>query len=269
MTTLDNENDGSNKSLVPVNSQTPSIDLTEDADDFGGGKYVSFNAADEAKYRYRKGEPLVRAPWVLQSMHKENNRWGIGENAKKIVERVVKVPGQDLPSVDVLNAAIPVKDWPENPFGPPKGPWVLNYVLGFVNPATGERIVLSNSTAGQRSAYGDLKDRVRNMTLMRGRGLAVIELGTTTMPSSYGIKVIPDFRIIDWRTMGDPTPAIAPSPDPISDNSAAPLEMTGEPEIMPPDRDAAKKAGRARLTAAKHHKPMEPAFDDGMPSSWS
>jgi hypothetical protein len=265
---MDSEDDNNKKALtsvVPPNI----IDLEDDADDFGGGRYASFDAATESKFFYRKGEALAKQPWILIGMHKEIDRWGVGEDTKKIIERIFKEPGKSLPSVDELNSKVPVKDWPENPFGPPRGPYVLNYVITLANPITGEKIILSNSTAGQRSAYGDLKARIKNKQLMCGTNLIpLIELSVTSMPSNYGTKTIPYFHCYDWRKIGgDPVPAIAPvnPPDPLPGKSATTAELINDSidDVSPPPAsDLQPKNDKSKNGKPKVAKPFDDAIDD-------
>ena len=63
---------------------------------------------------------------------------------------------------------------------------------------------LLNSTVGARIAVENLKDQVKWMRAMRGADVfPVVELSSAPMKTKMGTKIRPDFRVVEWRQLGD------------------------------------------------------------------
>jgi hypothetical protein len=127
--------------------------------------------------------------------------------SKTPIERIVEDPDNPI-DLKALNDAIPVKEWEAGFDGNPKPPWVRTYVNFFVDPDTGAKLIVSNSTAGQKVAYEVLLDRTIFMRKFRGEAvLPVIKLSSKAMKTKWGVKQRPDFEIVDWKSLGGPNGA--------------------------------------------------------------
>src|SRR5262249_32488318 len=84
-------------------------------------------------------------------------------------EVILKEPGKSLPDPDDLNAAIPKDEWPIGKFsGHPEGPWktvAFMYLLRIHDAAVFTHV---NSTWGTRMCVRSIRERMRNMSVLRG-----------------------------------------------------------------------------------------------------
>jgi hypothetical protein len=186
------------------------VDGFDELDDTpaGGGEFVKFDPATSTQWFYRDGSPVSRGPYVPIDCRKELIRW----QDKKISERLAPQAGEPFPTAEELNEKIPKSEWVEGFDGSPKGPWSLQFSVFLIDPATGSKIICSNSTVGQRIAYRELKDRIQTMRQIRGeRVFPLIELGAKPMKTKFGIKMRPEFQVTGWRGLGGaPLPALPP-----------------------------------------------------------
>jgi hypothetical protein len=132
---------------------------------------------------------------------------------QKPIETIVKQPGQPLPNVDELNAAIPEKQWEEGLDGSPRPPWVKQQVVYLINPADASIYTYINSTTGAQIAVRHLKDRVRMMRALRGsKVVPIVELNSKVMKTRFGQKARPEFVVHDWRELsGLQAPSAVPA----------------------------------------------------------
>jgi hypothetical protein len=195
--------------ITSTTTLTP-VDGFDELDDTqaGGGEFIKFDPATSTQWFYRDGSPVSKGPYVPIDCRKELIRW----QDKKITERLAPQAGEPFPTAEELNEKTPKSEWGEGFDGSPNGPWSLRFSVFLIDPATGSKIICSNSTAGQKIAYAELKDRVQTMRKIRGeRVFPLVELGAKPMKTKFGLKMRPEFRIIDWRGLGGtPLPALPP-----------------------------------------------------------
>lgn len=252
---------------------TPPSDGFDTAnDDAGGAVFIKFDAATQNLYFDRAGTPVRREPWFVARIKKEAVRWC----DRAIVDRIDE---SQSPDIDTLNAAIPQDQWEEGFDGEPKAPWSMQFSFYLVNPQDGSHVIFSNSTFGQKAAFGDLKSRVQFMRNLRGENvIPVVKLSSTTMKTRFGTKARPHLEILDWRVFGQQTaPAIAgPSgapvaPTPVNPVPGKPIEKPTASEIIGDeidDRSPPKKSkpiGVVREKPRAALNPDTPPFDDTLP----
>jgi hypothetical protein len=144
----------------------------------------------------RDGEPIPNLLLVMQ-ITRGLQKWEDGLP----VETIMQKPGEQLPDVDDLNAAIPQDQWEKGLTGEPRPPWQLNYVVYLVDPATASTFTFSNSTTGARVGTAKLRERIEMMQTLRGMGVAaMVRLDKRPMPTKYGTKQRPEFVIEKWVT---------------------------------------------------------------------
>jgi hypothetical protein len=121
---------------------------------------------------------------------------------QKPVETIVRQPGQPLPDVDDLNAKIPKKRWEAGLDGAPRPPWVHQHAVYLLDRRDASLFTYINSRAGARIAVRELKDRVALMRKLRGVNVVpVVELAAKPMPTKFGAKIRPWFKITEWRDL--------------------------------------------------------------------
>jgi len=136
-----------------------------------------------------------------------NRRW----SEQKVIDVAVDGPNEPLANVDELNAAIPQETWEKGLDGKPRAPW--ERVVGFYLTDTKEAgsYTWMNSTYGARLAFERLRERIGNMTRIRGRAVApIVRIGGKPMKTNFGTRTRPEFEVVSWIEVngGNPPPAI-------------------------------------------------------------
>jgi hypothetical protein len=160
-----------------------------------------------------KGTALVAlstvAAWV---------KWSDG----KAIEYRVRAPGKRLPDRDELGD-LEEGAWEAGPDGNPKDPWQNSRFVYFVDPSTAEAFTFSTASWGGRQAVNDLAEQIQRMRYGKPGASPLVELHAAPMPTKFGKKSKPFFKVIDWRggepdaidrhggepRNGGPTPALA------------------------------------------------------------
>jgi hypothetical protein len=116
------------------------------------------------------------------------------------VERRVSYPGQQHPVRDDL----PDQDeslWEEGLSGEPADPWKDSRYLRCVDPQTGADYTFVTDSYGGRRAIGELKSQISNVRFAHPGAVPVIALASTTMPTDYGPKPRPQFKVTSWKSL--------------------------------------------------------------------
>src|ERR1700730_16116556 len=157
-----------------MNALAPTITFTifdgfefDDGEARSGSNYGKFDAAAMAHWHDRDGALKHLGLWIVANLFPELLKW----SGKKVVDLIVPTSGERLPDTDELNAEMPVSDWAEDFPGNPKGPWLRIDTIHLVDPETGAKLIVSNSTVGQRIAYQNLKERTQFMRRFRGENV--------------------------------------------------------------------------------------------------
>jgi hypothetical protein len=161
-----------------------------------------------ADWKWRRGKEQELVPegteLVAEAIKAAWIRWQNG----KIVEQIVRQNGQRLPDRDELSNTDEA-DWPLGPSGEPADPWRNTRFVWLVDPATAEALTFSTSSWGGRGAVGDLADSVARMRGARPGAMPIVQLGAAKMPTKYGPKSKPVFKIVGWA--GGDAPLVPPA----------------------------------------------------------
>jgi hypothetical protein len=134
----------------------------------------------------RRVAMATQAMWV---------RW---ENGKPVEYRVReqgrRLPDRDEPGYDNKD------EWELNSRGEPQDPWQNTRLVYLVDPQTAEAFTFSTSTWGGRGAVSDLGDQIARMRSVHPDAVPIIELRSAEMPTKYGRKSKPVFKIVGWKT---------------------------------------------------------------------
>jgi hypothetical protein len=141
-------------------------------------------------------------------------RW---KNNKPAEPAILKMPGKPLPHVEELNRRIPEAEWEMGLGGVKRPPWVKQHIVYLLNPQDASVFTFINSTSGAAIAVRKLKDRVKMMRVLRGnRVVPIVKLASAPMPTQFGMKVRPEFTILEWRDLSGGNAQVAhvgpPSP---------------------------------------------------------
>jgi hypothetical protein len=122
-------------------------------------------------------------------------RWEDGKPA----EYRMREPGRRLPDRDEL-AHLDESLWEEGPGGEPQDPWRNTRLVYLVDPRTAEAFTFSTASWGGRSAVTDLGDQIVRMRSVHPDAVPIVELRAAEMPTKYGRKSKPMFKIVEWKT---------------------------------------------------------------------
>jgi hypothetical protein len=154
-------------------------------------------------------------------------RWKDGETIETITEK-------PLPDVKLLNETVPREEW-EIGINGPREPYQITHVVYLLNLDDAERTTFINSTVGAAIAVSRLKDKVVWMRRMRGENVfAQLDLTWAPMPTRFGMRKRPEFRIIGWIVLGPGGGALPPSSEqPKQLPPAAPKQDVGPRQTAP------------------------------------
>jgi hypothetical protein len=125
-------------------------------------------------------------------------RW---EN-EQVIEVIRKIPGQSLPSVDVLNSEVPQSEW-EDGINGPRAPYQHVHIVYLLDPTDASIFTVINATVGMRMCYERLSERVKWMRSLRGdRIFPVVRLDKKPMTTRFGTKLRPELTVVAWRDLG-------------------------------------------------------------------
>jgi hypothetical protein len=108
------------------------------------------------------------------------------------------------------------REWPPGPGGKPTDPVQNSREILFIDPKTCAVFTFCSASAGGRSATDDLDSAVRNARLLRPGVVPLVSLEWQPMPTKYGQKSKPFFRILSWSIPNAEVTALAP-PDGLND----------------------------------------------------
>jgi hypothetical protein len=97
----------------------------------------------------------------------------------------------------------PEETWPMGLDGKPSCPWKWTQFLYLLDADTGETLTFSSSTSGGKIAISDLTQQIKSMRFMKPGAIPVIELQSVMMPTKFGKKPRPSFKITGWRVRGN------------------------------------------------------------------
>jgi hypothetical protein len=134
-------------------------------------------------------------------------KWADGQP----IETRVLGPGEKLPNLEELNAAVPQSEWREGPDGKLRGPWEAEFLVYLLNPDTAERFSFATGTIGGGIAVRDLIDRVSLMRKVRGAQVyAVVSPSAVPMKTRYGTRTRPHFVVKRWVRLDGALPSTEP-----------------------------------------------------------
>ena len=129
-------------------------------------------------------------------------RWEDG----KPVEHRVRQPGQRLPERDELGHD-DEDEWEVGPDGEPQDPWQNTRLVYLVDPETAEAFTFSTSSYGGRGAVNDSRRSDRAHAHGPSRRGADRRAAGGEMPTKYGRKSKPLFKVVGWKSADGDKPA--------------------------------------------------------------
>jgi hypothetical protein len=105
-------------------------------------------------------------------------------------------------------------EWPVGPGGKRADPVQNSREILFIDPKTCAVYTFCTSSAGGRSATDDLDNAMRNARVLHPGAVPLVSLQSQVMPTRYGQKIKPFFRILSWSIPSAEVTALAPPDDP-------------------------------------------------------
>ena len=125
--------------------------------------------------------------------------WVRWENGKPAEYRI-REPGGRLPERFELDHD-DEDEWEIGPSGDPQDPWRNTRLVYLIDPQTAEAFTFSTSSWGGRGAVNDLGDQIARMRTVHPDAVPVVELQAAEMPTRYGRKSKPLFKVAGWRNL--------------------------------------------------------------------
>ena len=122
-------------------------------------------------------------------------RWGDG----KPVEYRLREPGRRMPDRDELGHN-DKSLWDEDPNGEPQDPWCNTRLVYLVDPQTAAAFTFSTHSWGGRDAVSNLGDQIARMRSVHADAVPIVELRAAEMPTKYGKRSKPVFKVVGWKT---------------------------------------------------------------------
>jgi hypothetical protein len=160
----------------------------------------------DGTYKANKTEVLEQAPqgptFVVPGIVTAWVHWKAGKpDQHKITQTGQTYPWrEDLDDDDKT-------EWELGIGGVPKDPWKDTRYVYLIDLRSGKTYTLVGDTAGMRQAVGELKDAIQTVRQVRLNALPVVQLATGSMPSKYGPRPRPDFKITNWHSGTPSAPA--------------------------------------------------------------
>jgi hypothetical protein len=129
-------------------------------------------------------------------------RWESGKPA----EYRMRESGRRLPDREELGHN-DESQWDKDLSGEPQDPWRNTRLVYLVHPLTAEAFTFSTSSWGGRGAVSDLGDQIARMRSVHADAVPIVELRAAEMPTKYGRKSKPVFKIVEWKTADAEQPA--------------------------------------------------------------
>jgi hypothetical protein len=235
--------------------------------------------SNEATWVTRDEEELPKLEFVAVAVKRVVQRW----EDQKPVETIVLEPHQKFPDIQEMNEKIPREEWGEGPDGKPRGPWQAQHILYLLDPETMDTVTFPTGTNGGRRAICELRDKIVWMQKYRGLGAyPVVILSDTFMPTKWGGRQRPHFKIVRWVRLGGeggevealPPPPATPTPaaqpelplvqepslkeelnDDIPTFDEKPKDVKASPPRPTARRDLKKKPAKANVKAPGKKRP--------------
>jgi hypothetical protein len=125
--------------------------------------------------------------------------WVRWENGKPSGEYRMREPGRRLADREELGH-LDESLWSRDPNGEPQDPWQNTRYVYLVDPSTAAAFTFSTSSWGGRGAVSDLGDQISRMRTVHADAVPIVELRAAEMPTKYGRKSKPVFKIVGWKT---------------------------------------------------------------------
>jgi hypothetical protein len=142
-----------------------------------------------------------------------------------------------FPDVDDLNAAIPESEWELGVDGKPRKPWQKQLLVFLIDVKTCAVFTFATSTTGGSMAFENLGEAIKwRRALREANSVPIVALASAPMPTKFGMKRRPHFKIEGWHEVPVASPAqldptvTAPSAQLVEHKAEDQAATTSEPQ---------------------------------------
>jgi len=114
----------------------------------------------------------------------------------KAIETRVTASGETHPYRAALDSNDP-KEWPDGLDGKPNDPWKDTRHVYLIGPQA-EQYTFVTATIGGLRAVAELKDQIALYRRVHPGACPVVELAVADMPTKFGPKSRPSFKVVGW-----------------------------------------------------------------------
>jgi hypothetical protein len=149
---------------------------------------------------------------------------------KRPVESVAREKGKRFPERDDLSMWEDKSGWKIGLSGDIEDPWRNTRYVYLIEPTTMALYTYSTSSAGGRNAVRDLGDNIARARKTHGNPnlVPLVELSAEIMPTKFGKKSKPLFKIVEWGGGAAPIGAGPDEPPPHDNYPDNAVEMNDE-----------------------------------------
>ena len=185
---------------VAVVTNHPADDGWDDAATEASGRAIQGTLIRFADWKWTPGKEDKALPEGTRLVAvKTAAAWVRWEN-KRPVEYIMREKGKSFPAREDLSQWEDKSDWEVGPSGDVEDPWRNTRYVYLIDPTTMTAYTFSTSSAGGRNAVRDLGDNIARVRKMRNNPnlVPLVELSAEVMPTKFGKKSKPLFKIIEW-----------------------------------------------------------------------
>jgi len=206
------------KTTTPVASPPPTVPQRSDgfdfADDAGNSiiRGVKIPFTNNAEYLAGSGGEVIKSPpreFIAVEHLRALQKWPTDEGPP--LETRVLEPDEYFPDIEVLNSQAPQSEW-RTVFGQKKGPWEKVHALYLLEQESMAAFTFITGTVGGFRAVRELTEAIKRARMLGNPYLfPVVNLTHTFMPTQYGGRERPQFKVVRWIEIGKPAekPALA------------------------------------------------------------
>ena len=165
-----------------------------------------------AEWEIKGGEVIdSKTRLILIDVARIVTKWGPD---KKPVETIVLEPGEKFPDVAAWNDKLPHTEWIMGLNGL-RGPWQTQQIVYFLDPRSMAQFHWPDGTTGGSIAIREAVDSIKAMRRFRNGAAPIVELKSIFMPTKFGGRQRPHFKICNWVSLPneEPQPAALPAPE--------------------------------------------------------
>lgn len=188
-------------SLMQQRPQLPANDGWGDAANEAAEQTIRGTLLKFADWRWTAGKEATPIPDGTKLVALATAAGWVRWQDAKPVEYRMREPGRRLPEREELGYD-DQGDWEAGPDGEPKDPWANTRWVYLVDPQTAEAFTFTTSSWGGRNAVATLGDQIARMRSVHADAVPIVELRAAEMPTKFGRKSKPIFKIVGWKSAG-------------------------------------------------------------------